>query len=57
MFRQRYRTSMPLMSAQCDSDSDSIQLYLPAYLQIDTYIQMLKKIKNKLNKTFFAYVL
>ena len=57
MFRQRYRTSMPLMSAQCDSDSDSIQLYLPTYLQIDTYIQMLKKIKNKLNKTFFAYVL
>ena len=28
MFRQRYRTSMPLMSAQYDSDSDSIQLYL-----------------------------
>ena len=23
MFRQRYFTSMPLMSAQCDSDSDS----------------------------------
>ena len=23
MFRQRYRTSMPVISAQCDSDSDS----------------------------------
>ena len=23
MFRQRYPTSMPLMSGQCDSDSDS----------------------------------